>query len=356
GRRRLFDVDDVEGLARRSRQSRSVETRVATITTSVTQLTDRGPVYRGRLAVGLAEEASFEDAAEVVWDTATPSDLDAWCPLSIGRPPATFSALDRIRWAVLVAGAGDPLRSDARAEKVVRSARRLVATAVDVLDPVSTSARATDRSEGRALASTLTTRLTSMVTPAAVRAVDAALVVLADHELATSTMAVRMAASTRADVYDALLAGLSTVAGPLHGGASPNAYALLEAARRHGARRGLDDTLRWQGRLHGFGHSVYREGDPRFAVLWERFCELATPADRRLAEEVVDLAAREDVPFPNVDLALAALAWTSGMAPDAGQTMFMVARIVGWVAHYLEELDERPLRYRARGVYATPRR
>ncbi len=81
----------------------------------------------------------------------------------------------------------------------------------------------------------------------------------------------------------------------------------------------------------------------------------AAPEDVRLAGEVRELAAREDIPFPNVDLALAALAWATGMASDAGQVIFMVARFVGWVAHYLEELDERPLRYRARAVYATPR-
>ncbi|MBV8463534.1 MAG: hypothetical protein JO368_09590 [Acidimicrobiales bacterium] len=212
-----------------------------------------------------------------------------------------------------------------------------------------------EEGERRPLAGALAQRLVVAPTPETVRAVDTALVVLADHELATSTMAVRLAASTRADVYDALLAGLSTLAGPLHGGASPNAYALLEAARRHGARRGLDDTLRWQGRLHGFGHTIYRDGDARFAILWERFVELADPDDRHLAEELVGLAEQEDLSFPNVDLALAALAWASGMAPEAGQVLFMVARMAGWVAHYLEELGERPLRYRARAVYATPR-
>ena len=59
------------------------------------------------------------------------------------------------------------------------------------------------------------------------------------------------------------------------------------------------------------------------------------------------------MPPPNVDLALAAMAWSAGMPPDAGRTLFTVARVAGWAAHYLEELDERPLRYRARAVYAA---
>jgi citrate synthase len=371
GRRRLFEIEDVERLARRSKEARPADTRVATITTSVTQLTEVGPCFRGRPAVELADSSSFEEVAEVVWGTDDAERVqlgaDAWSPLEVGHPPDTFSPLDRMRWAVLVAGARDPLRSDPRADKVIRTARHIVATAIDVLGPAGSLSAAgsgapttaddpLSRESGRRpLAAALAARLAPEVDAATVRAVDSALVLLADHELATSTMAVRLAASTRADVYDALLAGLSTVAGPLHGGASPNAYALLDAARRHGARRALDDTLRWQGRLHGFGHTVYRDGDPRFAALWVRVQEVARPDDRRLAEELVDLAAREDVPFPNIDLALAALAWSTGMSPDAGQVLFMVARMVGWVAHYLEELGEPPLRYRARAVYATPR-
>ena len=72
---------------------------------------------------------------------------------------------------------------------------------------------------------------------------NAALVLMADHELATSTMAVRVAASVRADPYDALLAGLATLAGPLHGGASQQAYELLVVAERDGVPRALNDVL-----------------------------------------------------------------------------------------------------------------
>ena len=73
------------------------------------------------------------------------------------------------------------------------------------------------------------------------RTVNTALVLLADHELATSTVAVRVAASTRADLYDAVLAGLGTMAGPLHGGASQLAYTLLVAAERDGVERAVND-------------------------------------------------------------------------------------------------------------------
>ena len=207
-----------------------------------------------------------------------------------------------------------------------------------------------------ALAARLAAKLSREPSAALVRALNAALVLMADHELATSTMAVRVAASTRADPYDALLAGLATLAGPLHGGASQQAYTLLLEAKHNGAERALNDTLRWQGVLPGFGHSVYKRGDARYAVLIGLFEELAPAEDVAMVHTLVALAAEHSIPPPNVDLALAAMAWAAGMSPDAGRTTFAVARVAGWTAHYLEELDERPLRYRARAVYVAPGR
>jgi len=159
----------------------------------------------------------------------------------------------------------------------------------------------------------------------------------------------------RADPYDALMAGLATLAGPLHGGASQQAYELLVAAARDGAPRALNDTLREQGQLPGFGHSVYKSGDPRFGALLALAEPLLDAERRNVVREVTELALAHDVPLPNCDLALAALSWGTGMPPDTGRTIFAVARVAGWTAHYLEELAERPLRFRARAVYSLER-
>ncbi len=362
GRRSLFDMDEVEQLARRSRQGKAVETRMATVTTGITQLTDDGPVYRGRRATDLATSRRYEEVAEWLWGTEgdgpEPRPHD-WPPLALGRPP-DLGPSDRIRWAVVMAGARDPLRADLRPETVVRTARRVTASMVDVLAVAGHLSAAVGAVGGQDLTGSMAARLSSALstgpTPDVVRAVNAAMVLMADHELATSTMAVRIAASTRADVYDAVLAGLATIAGPLHGGASQLAYSLLVDAERDGPERALDDTLRWQRILPGFGHTVYKHGDARFSVLLQLFEELATPDQIGTVGALIELAAAHSIPLPNVDLGMAAIAWSTGMAPDAGRTLFTVARVAGWVAHYLEELGERPLRYRARAVYATPGR
>jgi len=83
---------------------------------------------------------------------------------------------------------------------------------------------------------------------------------------------------------------------------------------------------------------------------------LGAPPYAELIGSLLELAAEHTIPPPNVDLGLAAMAWATGMPPDAGQVLFTVARVAGWVAHYLEELEERPLRFRARAIYATTHR
>jgi citrate synthase len=371
GRRSLFEVDEVERLARRSREGRTVETRMAVITTGITQLTESGPLYRGRHAVDLATTTSFEDVAELLWNVRMPEpERTPWSGLSLGEPPV-MRAPNLIEWSVVVAGALDPVRADLRPDAVVRTARQLIATVAGSLVASTTSSSPRGRSatdersavplilddggeQRGSIATLLTAYLSPAPTPALVRAVNAAMVLLADHELASSTMAVRVAASTRADPYEAVLAGLGTVAGPLHGAASQQVCNLLYEAERVGVERAVDDTLRWQGLLPGFGHTVYTDGDPRYEVLRRHFDELATPQAAATVEALVGLAAAQRIPPPNVDLGLAAITWATDLPAEAGQILFTLARISGWIAHYLEELGERPLRYRARAVYAAP--
>jgi citrate synthase len=351
GRRSLFDLADIERLATRQRGGRQVESRLATITTGVTQLRQDGPFYRGRAATELAATASFEEVAGLLWGTEEDGD---WSSPALGDCPLAETS-DRMRWALIMSGASDPLRSDLRPGAVFRSARRVIAA---LTASVGSTPRPgpVDAGDGAVpIALRLAQRLAGDRPGAALSAaaVDAALVLMADHELATSTVAVRMAASTRADLYDALLAGVATMAGPLHGGASQRAFELLVTVERDGAARALNDVLRWHNHLPGFGHMIYKERDPRFDALWALAAPLLSEERRALFLEVVELAAAHDVPVPNCDLALAALSWGTGMPPDAGRTIFTIARVAGWTAHYAEELLERPLRFRARAVYSV---
>ncbi len=296
GRSSLFAASEVEQLATRSRGGRQVEQRMATVTTGVTQLDlDRGPLYRGRAATELALTATFEEVTARLWQVPPEGD---WGRPALGS--CSFpDALDRLRWAVLASGASDALRSDLRPEAVVRAARRVIAGMIDVLGP-----RPPDESPVTPLAERVVARIGPELPRRWSDSVDAALVLMADHELATSTMAVRLAASVRADLYDALLAGLAILAGPLHGGASRRAHEFLTTAEESGVPAAVNDELRERGLLPGFGHMVYTNGDPRFPPLMDLAQDVLRPDRRQLLSELLHLVEDRGMPPPNCDLAL----------------------------------------------------
>src|SRR5258708_3865426 len=113
----LFDLVDIEGLAARSRGGRQTATRVATITTRGTPLDQvLGPIYGGRRATELAGGSSFEDVAELLWQS---DEVGDWSTPDLGPCPLTHT-LDRMRWALVLCGATDSLRSDLRPLAVAR--------------------------------------------------------------------------------------------------------------------------------------------------------------------------------------------------------------------------------------------
>jgi citrate synthase len=181
---------------------------------------------------------------------------------------------------------------------------------------------------------------------------DAALVLLADHELAASTFAARIAASTRADPYAVVLAGLGPVAGPLHGGASRAARRLFEDAARHGAASALAAAVEVHGLVPGFGHRLYPDGDPRAVALFD-LLRRTTGRDRSMAvvDDVIEAMRRRVDVRPNIDAALAAFGMIAAMPLDAGEAIFTVARSAGWIAHAIEEYAEAPLRFRPRALH-----
>jgi len=189
-----------------------------------------------------------------------------------------------------------------------------------------------------------------------VRAVQTALVLAADHELAASTLAARVAASVRADPYAVVATGLGAVGGALHGGAALGAEVMLRSADGpQDAARVVGDLLRRGERIPGFGHFVYSGGDPRAVLLLQVITEHAPDSPRlAVARAVLAEVHRRALPEPNIDFALATLAAVGGMIPGAGEAIFAVARTAGWIAHAMEEYD-RKAPIRPRSVYTGQR-
>jgi len=184
---------------------------------------------------------------------------------------------------------------------------------------------------------------------------NAALVLVADHELAASTLAARVAASMRADPYAVVATGLGAMGGALHGGAALGAELMLGSASSPAdAPRVVGDLLRRGEKLPGFGHFVYQDGDPRANLLLRLISEFAPAAPQlAIAHAVTDEARRRALPEPNIEFALAVLARVAGMIRGAGEAIFATGRTAGWLAHALEEY-ERNIPIRPRSIYTGP--
>ena len=357
GRSSLFDAAEVESLARRGRP-RHPGAGEFIIESALTEITSDRACYRGLDITALAARYELEDAAWLLWTgELTGRDRGPWrateAALRAGRaaqaalPPGTLP-LERFGVIVPALAAADPLRLQLDPPAVITAARAIMAGLVDCL-PVSASA-------GGGGGASLTERLWGKLCPGSPDdglkgALRAALVLLADHELAASTFAARVAASVRADPYAVVATGLGAAGGALHGGASLGVETMLAAAAGpQDVARAVGSLLRRGERIPGFGHFVYRSGDPRAAFLLGEIRARA-PGSPRLA--VADALAREVVgrglPTPNIDFALAVLASVAGMVPGAAEAVFAVARTAGWIGHALEEYARHaPLRPRAR--------
>lgn len=366
-RQSLFDPDEVELLARRGRPRRSTRPAVLdlVVETGLTTIDDHRVRYRGRDACRMARSHSFEQTARWLWigqDPSSGQDPSAvpWEAYPVHVPDLP-RVRDRIRAAVAVSAAGEPFLADLDTHVVVATAESLIATMVSAV-PAQPGTRTARLVLGRqppirgSIAGRLWGRLSpARPAPGLVATLNAALVLLADHELAASTFAARIAASARADPFSVVLAGLGPMAGPLHGGASSLAHRMLADAIARGPQAALAAALEERGHLPGFGHPLYPDGDPRARLLLGmlRSSDAAAPY-AVAARDLVDAARRHSGREPNVDFALAVLSTAARMPPTAGETIFTVARTAGWIAHAIEEYAAPPLRFRARAVARQP--
>ncbi len=205
---------------------------------------------------------------------------------------------------------------------------------------------------------------------AAARALDALLIIQADHEQNASTTAMRLVGSTRANPYAAVAAAITALWGPLHGGANEAVLAMLAEIGRieripEILRRAKDKNDPY--RLMGFGHRVYKSYDPRAKVLRRRVHELLAALGRQddplleLALELERIALADEYfvarrLYPNVDFYSGLIFHALGLPPAMFTPVFAVARTVGWLAHWNEMMADPETRLvRPRQLYVGPR-
>jgi len=333
----VFDADEVDRLAARGRAERTPSGAVETVRTALTSLAGDDLHYRGHRVVDLARTATFEAVARLLWTGEladgpfdAPADLVDLVRRAVAVLPASARRTDHLRVGVAVLGAADPLRSDLAPATFLRTGARVLGTLTAALAP----------QEHPTVAARLSHALPGHPAP---ELLDPVLVLLADHGLALSTLAARVAASARATPYSVVAAGLAAADGDAHGSASTVAHRFLAEALAD-PRAALAERWRAGVGVPGFGHLLYAERDPRAEAV------LGGLPDGRVREAVEVLRAHVDG-FPNVDLALAAFQHAHALPADAGELLFEVARTAGWIAHGLEELAEPSVRFRASGLY-----
>jgi citrate synthase len=336
-RRSLYSAEDVGRLAtRKSGPKRAAEIARASIawgepvlSSALTIIADGRLCYRGVDAITLSDTATLEEAAALFW--AAP-----YTPRATSILPADAPLKARL-FAALAERAGTDPHARGRAPGVLAlDAATVLETLVDAATGQAGSGPIHERL-GRAWG--LDGEGTDLV--------RRALILLIDHELNASTFSARVAASTGASLPACALAGLSTLSGPLHGGAVVGVLAFLDEAEARGAEGAARARLDEGRTLPGFGHPLYPGGDPRASELLSRF----EPTDTISAVQAA--VAEEAAQEPNVDFAIGAMMQRFGLPADVAFTIFAIGRCIGWLGHAMEQIETGSL-IRPRARYCGP--
>ncbi len=327
--------------------------------------------YRGYNIHVLAECASFEEVVYLLWHGYLPTakDLAAFRESLTGQrglpqgirdylasvplaPP-----MDVMRTAVSMLAQYDPESASMDPGANQRKAFRLMAkTAAIVADFERLRGGAKvveDRPELGFAANFLYTLTGKPPLPEAVRALDVALILHADHEFNASTFAARVCAATLSDLYAAATAGLAALKGPLHGGANEQVIRLLLKLKTpEEGEAYVKDTFARKEKMPGFGHRVYRTEDPRATHL-RALSEKLTRASGHEALYAISTRIENTVRalkpiYPNVDFYSASAYYAMGIPVDIYTPIFGISRMAGYTAHVLEQYaNNRLIRPRA---------
>jgi citrate synthase len=336
-RRSLYFTDDVKRLATRHAGRRKTETVAAeaiqwgdpVLPSALSTVYDGRLFYRGRDAAGLADHATLEEIAVLLWDMKRPLRLEGQS--GDERAPALSAA-----FSALAGRATTDLPSLGRSLAALQNeAESVFGTVAEALAPGASKLPLHERlatAWNRPGASDLTRRC---------------LVLFADHELNASTFTARITASAGATLSAAALSGLATLTGPLHGGAWQSVRSLVTRAAAIGAEEAVRGYLAEGRPVPAVGHPFYPDGDARAKALLACFTLPPLFAEvRSVAEDLVG----ERV---NVDFALTAMTSAYHLPEDAPLIIFALARTVGWLAHAMEQSTSGHL-IRPRARYVGP--
>jgi citrate synthase len=367
----MSDVSVYEGALDRGLEG------VVACSTAISTIAGRTLLYRGYTIEDLAAHATFEEVVYLLWFGELP-DADQLARFqremdeAMALPPESFGwfhglptdvhPMDFLHAVVAGLSLHDPdanvLSFEANHRKAVRLTARL-ATIVAAYDRVRNGQWPLQPLPGRSLAWNFLYMLHGKEPSARrVRQLDTCLVLHADHELNASAFSARVTSSTLSGLYSSVMAAIGTLKGELHGGANEQVMRmLLEVGSPKRLEAYLDEAIAAKRKVMGFGHRVYKEGDPRAAILKRMSAELTAETGR---PELYEMSAAMELYMherkgliPNVDFYSASVYFSMGIPIDLFTPVFAASRVAGWCAHVLEQYQNNRI-YRPRGRYVGP--
>ncbi|HMF13041.1 MAG TPA: citrate/2-methylcitrate synthase, partial [Gemmataceae bacterium] len=276
--------------------------------------------------------------------------------------PSTAIPMDAIRSAVSVLAHYDPEASDNSHAANVRKAERLLAQIPLAIAAQHRFSKGLAEIGPQANLPTGANFLYMLngkePKPDVARAFDVSLILYAEHEFNASTFTARVVCSTQSDLHSSIVGAIGALKGALHGGANEKVMDLVRAAGGPDtAEKWIRDALARKERVMGFGHRVYKTGDVRAGILKKYAEQMAAATGQTKWEETAAIIERvlaeEKNLFPNLDWPAGRLYHALGLEVPLYTPIFVMARVTGWSAHVIEQLDNNRL-IRPRARYTGP--
>ncbi len=337
--------------------------------------------YHGYNIMDLAEKASFEEVIYLLWNNKLPNkaeleafkqelgperELPAEAVELMKLLPKDAHPMGVLRTVVSALGTMDETAEDTSAESIKAKARQLTAvmpTIVAAWERIRNGQEPVAPSDSLDLAANFLYMMTgSEPSDTAAEAVDAFLILLADHGMNASTFSSRVTTSTLADIYSAVTTAIGTLKGPAHGGANQKAMEqFMDVGEPDNVEQWFKDARANDRRIMGIGHRVYKAEDPRATILRAKAEALAEGEVKKwydIAYQLEQLARADDYfierdLFANVDYYSAIVLYQVGIPVDQFTPLFAMSRIAGWTAHIMEQWAENRL-IRPRAEYVGP--
>lgn len=347
---------------------------VVACTTAVSFIVGNTLNYRGYTIEDLSKNSTFEEVIYLLWNNKLPNksqlesfqnelnsnmSLDAQFVSVLKTLPTNVHPMAWLRTAVSLMSHWDSDANDNSNEANYRKSIRLTAkmgSLVTAYEAIRNKREVLSPKPGKSLAWNFMYMLKGTEPDLdLVKLFDTCLILHADHELNCSAFATRVTTSSLSDLHSAIVSAIGALKGPLHGGANEQVMVMLsKIGTLEKAQQFVKDALSAKEKVMGIGHRVYKDGDPRAAIL-RKFSEQLTkkigkPELYTMSALIDDTMQKEKGLMPNVDFYSATVYHAMGIPTDIFTPIFAVSRIAGWIAHAMEQYANNRI-YRPRGKW-----